>query len=91
MRLLFIGEWPEAARLPEAHIVLTWFNPQKNAPGGTFLIFSRKKKGCHYDCSSRGLKWGDWIHSLWISRDEMSLLPCTSMYIPHPWFSQEQT
>jgi hypothetical protein len=87
MRFLFIGEWPEAERLPEAHIVLTWFN---NDWGSTHLFFSWIKEGCHYDCSSRAVQWGQWIHSIWICRDDMSTLPYTQMSIPHPYLSEEQ-
>ena len=90
MKLLHIGPWKEAEELPKAHIVLTWFEGGHSVQyPTTMLIFSRMKKGNHYDIPSRGIRYGWWRHSFWFIREDMCLLPVTKTFKPHPYFQGE--
>ena len=83
MKLFHMGELLEGEETTQGWINLVWY--EVDTVEGiramtTLLIVAFPWLGTHYDIPSREVRYGWWLHSFWLAREDLCPLPTTRFY-----------
>ena len=94
LKLFEMGELVEGSSVGESYIGLWWYEMMCDTPPDlrletVLLTFSWPRLGTHYDMNAREVRYGWWIHWIYLYREDRWPLPHVGLHASKYFYKEK--